>query len=88
MVVLCGLPCTGRSRLLAEWCDERDEAQRVDRLSASMKHAAPIRVIDHFESAQVDGFVEQFRDLDRQGEEARFVVAPSIWRRRARSNAG
>ena len=76
VVVLCGLPCTGRSRLLAQWCDERDDAQRVERLSGSVKHAAPIRVIDHFESAQVDGFVEQFRDLDRQGEEARFVVAP------------
>lgn len=76
VVILYGLPSVGRSRLLTQWCEAQEDRQRLERLSESNEDAASIRILDHFESAQIDVFVEHFRDLDRRGVDVRFVLAP------------
>lgn len=75
ITVVHGLPRVGRSRAITSWCATRSDAQMLGAVTPELGFA-PIRIIDHLSLNDAGAFIAQFRAIDADGEDVRFVVVP------------
>lgn len=75
VTVLQGLPCVGRTRLITRWAELRDDAEVLQRQPEG-RDGAPICVLDHVRSSDIDTFVDHFRAAEAAKEEVHFVLVP------------
>lgn len=74
VTILYGLPCVGRSVLLADWCDDQTGLQRLKAEDVATCEA-PLQVLDHLNIAGARVFVDGYRSIEAV-RPTRFVIAP------------
>ncbi len=76
ITLLQGLPRVGRSRLIADWLEQRPDAEPCSD-PAEVAGSDTIAVLDQFDQAGVPALVSAVRASETAGGRTRFVVAPN-----------